>query len=1119
MKREFYLLLFLVLFQVSFADPGVGLEVADRHYREAIRLFDQGYFLKSVPVMEQALEIREQILGADHLEVAATLHMVGRLYTLMVYSGKAEAALKRALAIREKHLGSDDPDVGRTIGLLADFYRKTGRMDEAEPLYARSIEILEKAGPDVPDLAEVLRSLSKYYIDKGKYADADSQARRALAIAEKHWGPNHSNVALILIEQATLHSFQKKYVEAEELFKRALSIQEKTIGTEHPDTCGTLNGLALLYDGTARYDEAEALHQKVLSARETRLGPEHPHVAASYNNLGILRYSFGRYSEAVEFMTRAFQIEEKVYGPDHYHVATDMNSLAVVYTAMGRYADAEPLHKRVLESRRKNPAARELGNALNGMAKHYRETGRFSQAEPLYKEAIQVWEEGLGAENPLVATAVGNLGTLYHYSGRLAEAEPLFRKALIISEKALGREHPDVAHRMLTLGNLYRASRRYSEAEPLLLQAEPILEKNFGPENPRLAPLLTSIARLYSATGRTENAKPLLLRSLAIREKTLGTNHPDVGAAWIDLGSVHAQTGEHIDAYRAFSRGIDIQTQVRESVFTLLSERQKLTFAQSQAPGLHQFLSHTARFLSNNSNSVEGTFSSWLLWKGSVQEAQGRYLTALIHSSNEEIRKKWELLQATRRQIARMWLEGPGRMKPELYRSLLMQEEKKRESLEAELSSLSQDYALEKRVGRATPQRIAGHLPLDGVYLDYARIGFGSSIQDQPVRTHYLVFVLTGSPSINVRLFDLGPAEEIDNLIHSYRTEIGFIVEQGRPDRKQTRQMRKYGMELYRKLIQPFAIVLNNKKRILISPDGPLHLIPLEVLISDRGTLMDQFEITYLSSGRDILRWEGGGQGKDAVVIANPDLDLSEEKRPATPAQPGMETSSFRGSVSKQLSNLRFKNLPAGSLEAREVAHFLRGKQIPVQLYTARQALEEVLLSVESPRVLHLATHGYFLEDQRQDDIGQESFLPGIPDADWEDPSLRSGIVLAGANRSLAEGRDEGLVSAMKIEGIQLHGTELVVLSACDTGVGTVRGGEGVFGLKRSFVLAGAQTLILSLWKIPDDTTRLLMNRFYSLWTSGLSKAEAFHKARQEIRRNHENPFYWAAFQLVGNPN
>lgn len=223
------------------------------------------------------------------------------------------------------------------------------------------------------------------------------------------------------------------------------------------------------------------------------------------------------------------------------------------------------------------------------------------------------------------------------------------------------------------------------------------------------------------------------------------------------------------------------------------------------------------------------------------------------------------------------------------------------------------------------------------------------------------------------------------------------------------------------------------------------------------------------------------------------------------------------GSASRDMRAMRFDRLPDTKTEADKIGALLRGKNMEVKSFTGARALEAVLYSAESPKILHLATHGYFLkteESKQEAELTDSSIDPGI-----ENPMLRSGMAFAGANVSLNEGRDEGLASAEKLSGLKLRGTELVVLSACETGVGEVNNGEGVFGLKRAFILSGAKTVVMSLWSVPSAETAEMMGEFYGLWQSGMSKANALREAKLRLMKKKGNPFYWAAFTMSGNPD
>jgi CHAT domain-containing protein len=315
-------------------------------------------------------------------------------------------------------------------------------------------------------------------------------------------------------------------------------------------------------------------------------------------------------------------------------------------------------------------------------------------------------------------------------------------------------------------------------------------------------------------------------------------------------------------------------------------------------------------------------------------------------------------------------------------------------------------------------------------------------------------------------------------------------------------------------------------KQLYLSPDDSLNLIPFEILTTAEGkALIDEpFMITYVGAGRDIVRFTDKAVARDvAVLMADPDYDMGSEAIGKQAEALDMRSPQLRSGMSQDSSNLQFDRLTGTKAEADAIAQVIKDRyHITVKNYQDKEALGDVLYSTHSPRFLHLSTHGYFL---KHEEVGQR-FLSmwnlmakeKPEDLGIENPMLLSGIALAGANTSLRQNRNEGLVSAEEILGLKLKGTELVVLSACETGVGDVKSGEGVFGLKRAFILSGAKTVVMSLWKIPSKETEELMTEFYTRMAAGNTKAEALKAARMSIKKDHPLPFYWGALVMVGNP-
>ncbi|PIP71335.1 MAG: hypothetical protein COW90_00535 [Nitrospirae bacterium CG22_combo_CG10-13_8_21_14_all_44_11] len=799
-------------------------------------------------------------------------------------------------------------------------------------------------------------------------------------------------------------------------------------------------------------------------------------------------YKAGKYNEAIPYAKQVLEIYEKILGKDHPNVATSLNNLAGLYKVIGRY----------------------------------------SEAEPLYKRSLEIREKAFGREHPSVAQSLYNLAGLYAFiGGRYAEAEPLHKRALEIYEKALGREHPSVAQSLISLAGLYESTGRYADAEPLYKRALEIREKIRGSEHPDTAIVLRVLAELYRVTGRHAEAEPLYKRALEIREKAYGKKHPAVALILKNLAFLYAATERHPESQNLFKRGISIDDLMRENVFLLFNEKQKISYMNQKEGSIHAFMTHTVKYMQSSSQSITDTFNAWLKWKGAVAEAQGRYMDAAMQSGDPEIKKKFAELTNIRREIAKMQLSKPDKGSFEDYRNRIAELQKQKETLEAELSRLSKDFALEKTIGKADVKNISEILPKDSAYIDFARIKFYDFKTNKFDKPKYLAFVLIPQKEPEVKLIEISDAEDTEKHIKTYIQEMNRIKAIGKtPDKA---ALDKAARAIYDIAIKPLEKYIKGRKQLFISPDGNLNLIPFEALVTPSNKyLMEEYTISYISAGRDIIRFTDTNIAKgDALIIADPDYDMGLVERDKMTKEMKV-AKTIRGGLSKDVFNISFDRLPDTKQEADAIEKVLKNKKkLKVKNYQGKNAIEEMIFSAETPKILHLATHGYFLNDEELKGSSEtrgitiklkEDFMAKDETINIENPMLRSGIVFSGVNASLKAGRDEGMMSAEKILGLNLKGTDLVVLSACETGVGDVKNGEGVFGLKRAFILSGAKTLVMSLWSVPSAETTELMTDFYTLLADGKPKAEALRQAKLNMMMKKQNPFYWGAFVMTGKP-
>jgi CHAT domain-containing protein/Tfp pilus assembly protein PilF len=984
---------------------------------------------------------------------------------------------------------------------------------------------------------ELLGQVSGLY-NQGKYAEAVPIAEQALRVAEATFGAEDTRTANSVLWLAALHNVQRQYSEAEPLFKRGLAIREKALGPDHPDVATSLNDLAGLYKGQGRYAEAEPLYKRALAIREKALGPEHPDVATSLNNLAVLYDHQGRYAEAEPLLKRALAIDEKALGPEHPDVATALGNLAELYRLQGRYAETEPLCKRSLAILEKafGPDYPVVASGLNNLGLLYWEQGRYGEAEPLFRRALTIKEKALGPDHPAVALSLNNLASLYEKQGRYGEAEPLYKRAIAIFEKALGPDHPDVAISLNTLGELYRLQGRYAEAEPLHNRALAIREKAFGPDHRLVATSLNNLGLLYWEQGRYAEAEPLLKRALAIVEKALGSDHPNVATSLDNLAGLYEARGEAAQAAQFLDRSLLVLARRFDYYFSYMSEKERLQFLATIAfrfPAYFSFcLSHRQQL-----PELTGKMYDLVLWeKGFIAQSAAALRARIRASGDAESLRMLDELTAKKSELAKLaGAPAAGDVQRQAQRrEQIEQLEKAANELEKELVKRSGTLAEDKRLAHVTWQQVRDALKPDEAAVEIVRFNFydGRKRTD----TSYYVALIVTPQSQQPAFVVLGEQKNLEGApLQDY---LALVAE---PDPNEP-QKAGAGRKFYAAFWQPLEAALGGSKRVYLSPDGVLSQVSLGVAPrSDGKLLMEAYDLRTVTSTKDLLRQPVKPAANAALLMGNPKFDLTEaEQRAAVQSSqpqttlvattaPGPVTDGgIRSSLrSRDLRSGELKPLPGTQQEVTAISSLLAQAGWKVETDTQAQALEERVKAARAPRVLHLATHGFFETDQQVKHTERGTLQDQEKASGLEDPMLRSGVYLAGANRILKGGTpaadmDDGVLTAFEATQLNLQGTELVVLSACETGLGKSQAGEGVFGLQRGLQEAGAQAVVMSMWSVPDKETQELMTLFYQKWLAGTEKHEALRQAQQEMRAKimasdgRDEPFYWGAFVLVG---
>jgi CHAT domain-containing protein len=839
-------------------------------------------------------------------------------------------------------------------------------------------------------------------------------------------------------------------------------------------------------------------------------------------------YNAGKYDEAIEPCQRALEIREKALGDGHPLVTELLNNLGELYREKGDYASAEPLHRRALAIREKSLGAEhpDVAVSLNNLGLLYNSKGDYARAEPLYQRALAINEKALGSEHPSVARSLHNLASLYREKDQYAKAEPLFQRALAIREKALGGEHPIVAISLNGLAGLYQDEGNYAKAEPLFLRALAIREKTLGGEHPSVSVSLHNLAILNHYKGDYSKSELFYHRALAIKEKVLGTKHPSVATSLFGLAVLYEEKEDYPRAIEFRIRAEEILEANLSAILATGSEKQKQLYLDTLWGATMMSVSLHAHSAPSNMQALRLALTTILRRKGRALDAMTDQITGLRRRAAAEDVRLLDALAVAQSRLANLALSNITRLSPAERRALVTQLDTQIDELQNDISRRSEEFRA--RTQPVTLDAVRRAIPAGAALVEiftYSQSNTKATPTEGNLGTErYIAYVLKSTDE--PQFVDLGEAAAVDADIKLWRAALRD------PTRKDVRVL---GRKVDERVMRPIRNLFGDTKRVFISPDGALNLIPFAALVDENNKyLTETYSINYLTSGRDLLRLKVQSENRPgAHIFANPTYNLSGERivacerKPArglsagTNDSPGKRATTYRGT---DFTKACYEPLKGTAEEATRISAIIPGASV----LTEKSATEAALKALNAPGIVHVATHGFFLSDQqhpapqtRQFEREKTSGNSDGPTLETESPLLRSGLIMAGANQKSSGANEDGVLTAAEAAGLNLWGTRLVVLSACETGLGDVVNGEGVYGLRRALVLAGSETQVMSLWKVDDAATRDLMVDYYTRLQRGEERAEAMRQAQlvmlQSKTQNRAHPYYWAAFISSGD--
>ncbi len=1129
-------------FKDMMPDSQVESLVLKGRYRDALRL------------AETDLAESEKKLGAGHPGMLLRRNKLSFLYARLAMFDKAEPAIRQEAETASKVLeqmnhgrkgGSNDAKrpksreksadlfsdmtkVG-TLSRLGDLYMQMARYEEAERFYRQAVDVYAEAvGEDnllttmeMVKIGDVLRMT-------GAYSEAQRPYRQALEGFEKYRTGNESSEArlkkagraldaigidikpeslmrhdsatygardslpraVFLDKQAELYRLLGKYHDAKKALEEALAIWVKAKLPHDQQEIRILHHLADISEALGEYKEAETRYQAAHEIAGKINEQSHADMVFTHLDLGRFYEKQGAYASARERFQTGLTIQEQSLGEDHPEMVDTLASLARLHDREGNFSESKAFLDRALKIARlleqrtggRHPTA---AVALTNLAEFYSRHRQFGQAVSLYEEALAIRRHVFKPLHLDIAASLTGLAGAYEDTGAYDKAKPLHEEALDIRRKVLGADHPDAATTMLRLASLHRRQGSYSVAAPLVMEA------------------------------------------LAACRRSIPENHPLVAASLVEaarLAIVQDDAGKGLEYLR---QAVRIENTVLHGQLGVAREERKVELIEKMNETRDLVIALVDKHFRHDEQAVRFAFELVLARKGVAFDDQARFFEALTSGLPPHMKSEYERLKQKNTVLQ---MHPPPELAPETLKNELDQNEAALEAHEAKMAAQSQSFGKSRLQRQASAEQLAKILPPDSVLVEFLKV---PSLDLTDFRTRgedrYLAWVLR--PDRSIALVEVGRATAIDSAIDKFQSSVQRSrtyarIDRGAraPQRRDTGSSLENAEQLYKAIWTPIQSAIKKASVTIISPDGQLNLVPFAALrnAGEKKFLVEDAEIVYVTSGRDLIgEHEAQTLQGELIMVANPNFGG------VAKGNPSVEISNRADATRSGDVPGTFEPLPGTQKEAERIPSLLDGKSKGKKVLTQEDAQEAAVLAVRRPLVLHMATHGFFLSDTTPRPAEKDQPAGWHPGSGavrrTENSLLRSGLALTGANQAgKASSAIDGLLTAYEVSGMDLHGTELVVLSACQTGVGEVRNGEGVFGLRRAFALAGAKNLVMSLWNVDDELTVKQMEGFYRSYVQGRHPAAALRAAQLAMIEDMKKaqgivePFYWAPFFVQG---
>jgi len=1015
---------------------------------------------------EETTALFRGIIGENSLQYANMLHSLAISHFYLGSFLKAKYYALKEVEHREAFKATDDANYVSSLENASIICRSSGNLEEALVLIKKAEKIALKIyGPEKPEYANILSSYAGVYNDMG-CSENDiiflKQAKiyflQAENIYKKNGGKSQGANIVNISNQASYNNSAGNSPLAESLFLEVVSLCETEYGHSNPFYASALNNLAVFYYNKGNYMQAEKLFITAVDIYKKSPAANSIQSGICINNLGALYNDIGNYHIASKLITESRKIIENNYLNQHPAFAIVLNNLASVYLLKEYYASSE------------NKNNEDLLNS-----------GK------MFLKADSIFEANCQMPHPDVYIIMNNIALWYKLTGDTTKSLQIKMdqaKQNCISLNAISMINKMKLSSLLPTNENEDA---HSILEPIIITIkiklvnqmidERALERN------REDQFLPTKILVKFILGKANNIK-----------KVLGPYHPAYAEVLKMLAALYESIGDYRTEEELTLNYINIISNNTFQDFTFLSESEKEMYYQTRLPDMHSFIAYTLKRKVKNPKITCSAYNLILQNKGLMLKSSTAMRLSILNSNDSVLLKKYDEWLSIQKEISVLY-STPVEMRTKDLNIL----ENKANTMEKSLVKSSQIFGDYRKDLQITWKNVRDSLKPDEAAIEFTHFRIREKDGGDAVIYCALIVRLNSKYPKMIQLFE---EKQLFDLMNKPTSGSYSFIKNlyGTPT--------KTNDSLYKLIWQPLEKYLEGIKTIYYSPDGILHKISLAALGKGKNIfLCDNYNINTLSTTGKVY------MPKNSEITSNITVNI------------------FGGiNYNTDSSETEIWNYLEGTLiETQIINFFFKEKKIKTNYFTKSDASEENFKKTSSGcNILHLATHGFFypsIEEEKKDttvscyesriensDFGLNQFVKNT------NPLMRSGLVLAGANnvwqKQYKNDKEDGVLTALEVTSIDLRKTQIVVLSACETGLGDIKGSEGVYGLQRAFKMAGVKFIIMSLWQIPDKETVEFMKIFYTKLLKNNDIKLAFLETQKEMRKKYD-PYYWAAFVLI----